>query len=92
MSNELLHGVTRNSSVLRVTTPVSVSASASVLSPNQEVTNVGTCTPLARADWDHLVEERIGIMHESGMTLARAQALAIQDTMRTHGKRPAEAV
>lgn len=70
--------------------PLPAYAYAYASSPNQEVTNVGTCTPLTRADWDHLVEERIGIMHESGMTLARAQALALRDTMERHGRRPAE--
>ena len=44
--------------------------------------------PLTREDWDFLLQERIGIMHESGMTLARAQALALADTHRTHGDRP----
>jgi hypothetical protein len=44
--------------------------------------------PLTRSDWDYLLQERIGIMHNSGMTSARAQALALGDTQRTHGDRP----
>ena len=43
--------VTRNNQALRVMTPVSVSASASVLSPNQEVTNVGDVPSPARPDF-----------------------------------------
>ena len=47
---------------------------------------------LTREDWDHLLQERIGIMHEAGLTLARAQALALADTTRAHGQRPQAAI
>ena len=48
---------------------------------------------LATADWDYLLHERIGIMHaDSTLTEARAKALALGDTMRTHGPRPQEAL
>jgi len=44
-------------------------------------------------DWDYLLQERIGIMHaDPSLTEARARALAIQDTLRTHGNRPQEAL
>jgi hypothetical protein len=46
---------------------------------------VGTCT---QAEWDLLLEERIAIMHESGLTSARALALGLADTERAHGSRP----
>lgn len=49
----------------------------------------GEPLPLSRADWDYLVQERLAIMHESGMTLTRAQALALKDTMAFSGPRPA---
>lgn len=42
------------------------------------------------ADWDYLLAERTGIIHESGCTEARAHALALGDTVRTHGPRPQE--
>lgn len=48
-------------------------------------------TPPTPADWDYLLEERIGIMHGSGMTLDRARDLALGDTVRTHGPRPGRA-
>lgn len=44
--------------------------------------------PPTPAEWDYLLAERIGIMHESGMTLDRARALALGDTVRTHGPKP----
>lgn len=44
--------------------------------------------PPSRVEWDFLLEERLAIMHESGMTTARAQALALADTHRAHGDRP----
>lgn len=47
-------------------------------------------TSLAQADWDYLLAERTGIMHDSGMTEARAHALALGDTIKTHGPRPQE--
>jgi hypothetical protein len=47
---------------------------------------------LAQADWDHLLTERTGIMHDSGMPEARAKALALGDTLKTHGPRPQEAL
>lgn len=45
-------------------------------------------TPPTPAEWDYLLAERIGIMHDSGMTLDRARALALGDTLRNHGSRP----
>jgi len=48
---------------------------------------------LAAADWDYLLQERIGIMHaDPSLTEARAKALALGDTVRTFGPRPQEAL
>jgi len=49
-------------------------------------------TALDQASWDYLLAERTGIIHESGCTEARAKALALGDTVRTHGPRPQEAL
>jgi hypothetical protein len=50
-------------------------------------------TLLATQDWDYLLAERIGIMHaDPSLTEARAKALALGDTIRTHGPRPQEAL
>lgn len=68
-----------------VTLPAS--ASASVSTPKEPVPG-GEPLPLSRADWDHLVQERIGIMHEAGLPMGRAQALALADTAAFHGPRP----
>ncbi len=43
---------------------------------------------LGRGDWDTLLEERIGIMLDSGISLGRARALATHDTTLRHGPRP----
>lgn len=48
-------------------------------------------TPPTPTDWDYLLEERTAIMYDSGMTSERARALAIQDTIRTHGPRTGRA-
>ena len=45
---------------------------------------------MTRKEWDFLVEERLSIMHEAGLPMARAQALAILDTKTAHGPRPSE--
>lgn len=46
---------------------------------------------LAQADWDYLLQERIGIMHaDSSLTESRAKALALGDTIRVHGPRRAQ--
>ncbi len=44
---------------------------------------------LGRADWDHLREERVAIMVESGICENRALALATHDITVNHGIRPA---
>lgn len=49
-----------------------------------------TTPHLDKADWDYLLTERTGIMHEAGMTEARAKALALGDTIRVHGPRPSQ--
>jgi hypothetical protein len=85
MSNALQHPVTRNSLLLRDT--ASAYASASACTRKEPVPRLEP-VPLTRSDWDYLLQERIGIMHESGMTSARAQALALADTTRAHGDRP----
>ena len=68
-----------------VAAPASASASASVSSkeplPKLE-------QRLGRADWDTLLEERIGIMLDSGISLGRARALATHDTTLRYGTRP----
>ena len=80
----------RNSEMLHDTAPAYAYAYASACTRKEPESRLEPL-PLTRAEWDHLLEERLGIMHESGMTLARAQALALADTHRTHGQRPQEA-
>lgn len=78
----------RNISRLHDTAPASASASA--LTKGE--CNVETYTPptptLTTEDWDYLLAERTGIMHDSGMTEARARSLALGDTIQAHGSRP----
>lgn len=88
MSNALPTGVTRYIEAQRVSAPASASASE-----NQPITVLmgsesNLHAPPTPAEWDYLLAERIGIMHESGMTLDRARALALGDTVRTHGPNP----
>lgn len=86
-----LHGVTGDSNGARHGTASAYAYASASVPPNQEELYVGTCTPrpgLTAADWDYLLQERTGIMHEAGMTLARAQALALGDTIGVHGSRP----
>ena len=81
----------RNGWRLHDTAPASASASA--LTKGE--CNVEPYTPptptLTAADWDPLLAERTAIMHESGMPEGRARALALGDTIQTHGSRPQEA-
>jgi len=89
MSNALPADVTRYSHVQRVAAPAS--ASAFVSTPKEPVPGAEPQC-LSQQDWDYLLAERTGIIHESGCTEARAHALALGDTVRTHGPRPQEAL
>lgn len=42
-----------------------------------------------RAEWDFLVSERVAIMHEAGMLSTRCLPMALADTTKAHGQRPA---
>jgi hypothetical protein len=77
----------RNTGMLHDTAPAYAYAYASACTRKEPLPRLEP-VPLTRADWDYLLQERIGIMQESGLTLARAQALALGDTQRTHGDRP----
>ena len=77
------------SQTVSINNSASASASASACTRKEPESRLEP-VPLTRAEWDHLLEERLGIMHDAGMTLARAQALALADTHRAHGPRPGE--